>query len=178
MEQVYRFRVALKFQKKLWRRIEIKGSQTLDDFDGIIRDAFRHGFDHLSMFFRGRVWRSEDLGEINPFDGGVKNTRRIDRLGLREGDKMEYVYDFGDDVQHIVTLEKIMPAVEGIEYPRIFSQNKPKYKYCEKCDRLGKKVIATCICVDCSNEEGREVLLCDECATDEPEDHYVVEKLY
>ncbi len=122
MEQVYRFKVALKLRKRLWRRIEAKGSQTLGDLDRIIREAFKHDVsDHLSEFFRGRVWRSEGLGEIHPGGGGSGDRKRIDRLGLSEGDKMEYVYDFGDDVQHIITLEKVMEADEAAKYPRIVS---------------------------------------------------------
>ena len=35
MEKVYVFKVALKYRKELWRRIEIKGNQTLVDFDPI-----------------------------------------------------------------------------------------------------------------------------------------------
>ena len=179
MEQVYRFKVALKLRKRLWRRIEVKGSQTLGELDRIIREAFKYDmWDHLSEFFRGRVWRSEGLGEINPFEGGSGNRRRIDRLGLSEGDKMEYVYDFGDDVQHIITLEKVMEADETAKYPRIVSQNKPKYRYCEVCEGLGRKIVATWICVDCSNEEGRDVLLCDDCVMKGHEDHYAEEMLY
>ena len=178
MEQVYRFKVTLKLQRRLWRRIEAKGSQTLGDLDRIIREAFKYDVDHLSEFFRGRVWRSEGLGEINPFEGGSGDRRRIDRLGLSEGDKMEYVYDFGDDIQHIITLEKVMEADETAKYPRIVSQNKPKYRYCEVCEKLGKKIVATWICVDCSNEAGRDVLLCNDCVMKGHEDHYAEEMLY
>lgn len=179
MEQVYRFKVALKTQKRLWRRIEIKGSQTLRHLDHAIRDAFKHDeWDHLSAFFQGRVWRSKCLGEISPFEKGSGGRKRIDGLGLSEGDAMEYVYDFGDDIQHVVTLEKMVDLDKAAEYPRIVSQNKPRYRYCTVCEALGKQVVATWICIDCSNEEGRDVLLCDDCASKEDEDHYVVEMLY
>jgi hypothetical protein len=179
MEQVYRFKVALKLRRRLWRRIEVKGTQTLGDLDRIIREAFKYDmWDHLSEFFRGRVWRSEGLGEIHPGGGGSGDRKRIDSLGLSEGDKMEYVYDFGDDIQHIITLDKVMELDETAKYPHIVSQNKPKYRYCEVCEELGKKIVATWICVDCSNEEGRDVLLCDDCVMKEHEDHYSEEVLY
>ena len=49
MEKVYVFKVALKYRKGLWRRIEIKGDQTLADLDHIIRIAFNHDtWDHLT----------------------------------------------------------------------------------------------------------------------------------
>jgi len=34
------------------------------------------------------------------------------------GEKLTYVYDFGDDWQHVVLVEKIAPSQEGVAYPR------------------------------------------------------------
>ncbi len=67
MEIIYVFKVVLKYRKGLWRKIEIRGDQTLGDFDEIIREAFNYdSWDHLSMFFSGRVWKSEDYVKLNP----------------------------------------------------------------------------------------------------------------
>lgn len=141
--RVYTFKVALKHRKGLWRRIEIKGDQTLADLDYIIRDAFNHDpYDHLSEFFRGQ-WPSGGFGEIEPGGGGNGAKRRIEQLGLSEGDKLGYVYDFGDEIQHFVTLEKIVEPEEDAEYPRVISQNKPRYRYCETCKKQGEETIAT-----------------------------------
>ena len=178
MQKVYVFKVALKYRRGLWRRIEIKGNQTLADFDEIIRVAFDHDtWDHLSEFFKG-AWPQGGFGEIYPDGGGSGAKRRIEQLGLSEGDKLGYIYDFGDEIEHIVTLEKIVEAEKGAEYPRVISQNKPRYRYCERCKRKGKETIATWICIECSDEEGREVLLCEDCLDKEHEDHYAEEILY
>ena len=108
-EMVYVFKAALKYRKGLWRRIEIKSNQTLGDFDHVIRKAFNHDIgDHLSEFFLGQVWRSEGFGEIDPSGSGSGAKKKINQLCLSDGDKIEYVYDFGDDIQHIITLEKII----------------------------------------------------------------------
>jgi len=179
MKQVYRFKVALKHRRRLWRRIEIEGAQTLGDLDRTIREAFKHDlWDHLSEFFWGRVWKSKGLGEIYPGGGGSGAKKRIDSLGLSEGDRMEYVYDFGDDIQHIVTLEKVIEAEEVTKHTRIISQNKPKYSYCEVCEKLGKKMVATWVCIECSNETQRDVLVCEDCLMKEHDDHYAEEMLY
>ena len=179
MRRVFRFRVALKYRRKLWRRIDVKGSQTLGDLDRAIREAFKHYLcDHLSQFFRGKVWQSEGLGEIYPGGVGDGAEKRIDSLGLSERDKLEYVYDFGDDIQHIITLEKIMEGVETVKYPRVVSQNTPKYSYCEVCEKLGKRTLATWICIECSNEAQRDVLVCEDCMVKGHEDHYAEEMLY
>ena len=97
---------------------------------------------------------------------------------MTEGDKLGYVYDFGDCIQHIVTLEKVIKPESGVEYPIIVSQNDPKYQYCETCKKRGKKAIATWICITCSNEKKREVLLCEDCMVKEHDDHHVEEIVY
>ncbi len=178
-EKVYAFKAALKYRKRLWRRIEIKGNQTLGDFDYIIREAFNHDtWDHLSEFYSGRVWYSKGFGEIEPDGRGSGAKKQIDQLGLIEGNTMEYVYDFGDDIQHIITLEKIVEPEKETEYPRVVSKNKPKYRYCESCEEQMVKTIATWSCIECSDEEQREVLLCEDCLEKEHENHYADEILY
>lgn len=120
MEKIFVFFVALKHRKSKQQRIEIKGSQTLGDFDSIIRYAFGYDtFDHLSEFFKGKIWGQEGYGEIYPDGEGSGSDVSISQLRLSEGDKLEYVYDFGDDIQHIITLEKITYSTKGIKYPRI-----------------------------------------------------------
>ncbi len=179
MEKVYVLKVAFKARKGLWREIEIMGNQTLGDFDQIIRSAFGHDtFDHLSEFFLGRAGRSEGLGEINPFGEGSGSRVRVEQLGLFEGDIIEYVYDFGDDIQHVITLEKIVKPAEGVQYPRISSRNKPRHRYCETCKNDGRKTVATWICIKCSEKMGKAVFFCEECMENEHPDHYAEELVY
>jgi len=178
MERVYVCKVALKHRKGLWRRIEIKGDQTLAEFDHAIRLAFDHDtFDHLSEFFRGR-WSQGGFGEINPDGEGDGAEILIEQLGLFEGEKLGYIYDFGDEIYHVVTLEGIVAPEAGIEYPRVIAENKPKYRYCELCKNEGRKTRATLICIECSEEGGREVYLCADCVKKGHEDHYTDEILY
>jgi len=127
MEKAYVFKVASKYFKTDWKQIEIKDDQTLGDFDRIIREAFDYDMDdHLSQFFSGKVWRSEGFGEINFSGSGPGSKKRIKKIGLSVGDKMEYVYDFGDDFQHIIILKKIEEIEQGIKYPRITPTKKMK----------------------------------------------------
>lgn len=173
------FKAMLKYSRGRWRRIEIKGSQTLGDFDCIMREAFNHDtWDHLSEFYSGRVWRSEGFSEIEPGGGGSGSRKRIDQLGLAEGDRMEYVYDFGDDIQHIITLEEIVEPEEGVRYPRITGESKTRHRYCAMCKNQGKKTVAEWICIECSDMEGKQIWLCDGCLTKEHEDHYGDEIFY
>ena len=36
---------------------------------------------------------------------------------LQVGDQLKYVYDFGDDWRHVVSLEEILPRQKGVDYP-------------------------------------------------------------
>jgi len=175
--KVYRLKAAFKYNKRIWRRFEILGRQTLGDLDDLMRDGFGHDWsDHLSEFyvFPGGRRRKVGLGNIEPFGGGEGRRHKVSRLGLGVGDKMDYVYDFGDWIEHVITLEVIAEPEEGAEYPCEVARNKPHYHYCRDCKRAGKKTVAVWVCYDCSEEEGKAVYLCDDCV-EEHEDHYLEE---
>jgi hypothetical protein len=182
--QVYCFKAAFLHNKSLWRRIEIQGEQTLYDFDRELRLAFQHDtFDHLSGFWKlvqrgkSRRFREVDLGTINPFEGGAANELALAGLGLEVGDQLKYVYDFGDWIEHRITLESITKPEEGVEYPRLTGQNKPRYQYCRHCQDQGRETIATWICLECSTWED-QALVCEECLETHHEEHYAEEMLY
>lgn len=115
-KQLYKFRVSLKYRKDVWRRIEIQGHQTLADFDFLIRSEFGHDpSDHLGGFWklvrRGQTnrfrFRKIELGDVNPLGEGSGAEIRIAGLGLSVGDRLKYVYDFGDWIEHKIILESI-----------------------------------------------------------------------
>ena len=183
--QVYRFKASLWNRKGLWRRIEIQGGQTLADFDQVLRDAFEHDtFDHLSGFWKlirrgqSRLFREIDLGNINSFEGGEAADILVASLELEPGNALKYVYDFGDWIKHRVELEAIIEPEKDAKYPQIVGQNKPRYHYCPICKEAGKKVIATWICITCSNRLQEGVYICKNCADRDHEDHYIEEILY
>ncbi len=183
--QVYRFKAALWHRPGLWRTIEIQGKQTLADLDKALRGAFDLDvFDHLGGFWKlvrrgqGRTFREVDLGSVDPMGGGDGAELRIAGLGLAVGGELKYVYDFGDWIEHRLTLEQIAEPEAKAKYPRVVAQNKPRYQDCESCEVRGKKVRATWICIDCSNEQQREVLVCEKCLDKEHEGHYAGKILY
>jgi hypothetical protein len=183
--QVYRFKAALWYRPGLWRRIEIQGRQTLADFDYILRSAFEHDVgDHLGGFWKrvrrgtGKRFREVDLGDIDPFGGGSGANLHVAGLGLKPGDQLKYVYDFGDWIEHQISLEEVVEPEAKVKYPRIVGQNKPKYRYCQSCQAKGHKTVATWVCIDCSNDQQKEVLVCEDCLDEKHEDHFAEEILY
>ena len=91
---------------------------------------------------------------------------------------MKYVYDFGDWVEHFLTLEEISSAEKGIKYPRIAAQNKLRYRYCRSCEAAGKKTVATVLCIECSERKGKDIILCKDCFDMKHQEHYYVGILY
>jgi hypothetical protein len=184
-QQVYRFKAALWYRPGLWRTVEIQGEQTLADFDSILRAAFNHDpSDHLGGFWKltrrgkGKRVREVDLGNVDPVGGGDGAAVPVAGLELAPGDELKYVYDFGDWIQHRLTLQEIVEPEAKAKYPRIVAQNKPQYKNCESCQAKGRTTRATWICLECSDREQREVLLCEKCLGKKHEDHYAEEIVY
>jgi len=187
-EEVYRFRAAFKHRPSIWRDIEIQGEQTLMDLDREIRIAFNHDtYDHLSGFWKlvprgaGKQnrYREVDIGNITPYEGGEAADLTVASLGLKVEDNLKYVYDFGDRIEHTLTLSAIIDPQPDVKYPREAARNKPKYQYCENCKEQGKKTVATRICFTCSEAQGKDVLLCEECMrAKQHEDHYREELVY
>jgi hypothetical protein len=183
--RVYRFKASLWHDKRLWRRIEIQGGQTLAEFDAILRTAFQHDpVDHLSGFRKlvrrgqSRRFREVDLGDIDPFAGGEAAEIQIASLSLNPGDALKYVYDFGDWIEHRLELESLAQPEEETIYPRITGQNEPRYRDCRDCKDEGRKTMAIWVCHTCSGEELREILLCETCMEAHDGDHYLEEILY
>ena len=111
---IYSFKVALKHRKSLWRKIEIREEQTLGQFDRIIREAFDfEQHDHLSEFFREKVWSATGLGEIEPGGLGNGSRKKIIDLRLNIGDKLEYIYDFGDSIICLIELKDKYEVEDG-----------------------------------------------------------------
>lgn len=184
-QQVYRFKVAFKYNKSIWRRIEIQGQHTLADFDRELRDAFNHDMgDHLGGFWkltrRGqtRRFREVELGTVDPFGEGEGAESQLAGLNLKPGDELKYVYDFGDWIEHELTLEAITEPEVRVKYPRLVERNKPRHQYCRHCKEEGKKTVATWICIECSEQEGTEVVVCEACLGQHHEDHYADEITY
>ena len=185
-EKIYRFKAMLKYQKHIWRKVEIKGSQTLETLSTELISIFEHDWDHLSAFWkiirRGETkrFREVEVGKINPFEN-VENKGAdtpIAALELQPKDRLKFVHDFGDWHEHILELEKIEEAQEGIEYPRVSAQNKPRYSYCPHCKENGDKVVATRMCYTCSGAKQEDILTCNDCDYKFHEEHYTNTVVY
>lgn len=120
-QQVYRIRAAYVHRPTTQRVVEARGDNTLAELDAALQDAFRHESDHMSGFYvrAGGSERPVWLATFNPFGNTEEGTdHELAELGLEVGADWVYVYDFGDWIEHTVTVEAVLPPASGVEYPR------------------------------------------------------------
>lgn len=119
----YQFKIQIKNINKplVWRRIKVPAHFSFQEFHIAIQIAF--GWENCHLFlFSPKGFGSEPLIEL-PHDDNINDgidTKNAYELKLSEifhseKQKYTYIYDFGDDWEHSIVLEKI--ETETIMYP-------------------------------------------------------------
>jgi hypothetical protein len=111
--EVLRLKVTLEGSKPpIWRRLEVPDDVHLAVLHGILQTAFGWTNAHLHAF------EIEDHDEVRILEGARLRRTKISELLGKPGDRLTYVYDFGDDWRHQIVLEERLPADSGARYPR------------------------------------------------------------
>lgn len=109
LRSIYQFKVTLNgIRPPVWRRFVIASTENLADLHLVLQIVMGWTDSHLHEFAKG----SERYGvpdEDFPSDIHDESKFRIDQVLKQEKDKLRYTYDFGDDWDHEVVLEKILP---------------------------------------------------------------------
>lgn len=113
----YRIRVDLGHTKPpLWRRLELASDLTLDRVHEILQIAFGWTDSHLHRFASGGGAYDPDSEhylsphEVAEGELGVPEAEvRLDEVLVEPGDELAYLYDFGDDWEHVLRLEAVLP---------------------------------------------------------------------
>lgn len=115
-EVTYRVRIDLKDAKPpIWRRLDISSHLSLDEVHEIIQAAFEWTDSHLHRFALGTsVWDLDAENFLCPYDvedgdtdGVPAHDVRLDEVLVDVGDRLLYVYDYGDSWEHVVRLEAV-----------------------------------------------------------------------
>ena len=124
-DHVYEFKITLKgIRPPIWRRIQVPETFTFWDLHVAIQDAMGWCDSHLHEFsvfnpstkLVERVGIPSDLAPaIAPILPGWE--LRIDRYFTADNPRADYYYDFGDDWQHSVVLEKVVSRDPSVGYP-------------------------------------------------------------
>lgn len=119
----------------IWREIAVLNNWSLYELAGAIVESFNFDFDHCFGFF-------SNISEYNYFDSekryelfadlkdqgieqtGAKSVKKtkIKEVWQKVGDKIMFLFDYGDDWQFIVKLIGFSERENKQEYPRILKK--------------------------------------------------------
>lgn len=134
-------KVALRDNERIWRRVAVRRSQTLDHLHSAIFKAFDRFDPHLYSFYfpepetKGQTALTSATEFTSPvcldeeyFEAGAPLPQnaakaRIGTLNLAVGQAFQYLFDFGDSWWHDLVVEAIDAPAEAGRYPRILEKH-------------------------------------------------------
>lgn len=118
-DRIWQLKVTLTDSKPpIWRRIQVPGSISLYKLHQIIQAIMPWQGYHLYEFQVGELRYGDPDPEDAFYERNVKSARRIklSQVLPEPKAKLSYVYDFGDNWDHSVVVEKILPPEPGVTY--------------------------------------------------------------
>jgi hypothetical protein len=122
--KVYQFKITLRdIKPPIWRRIQVPENYTFWNLHFAIQDAMGWYDVHLHEFeikhpISGFAVMIGDPKNSSGFDKILDEKKQnIDKWFNLENNKAFYLYDFGDNWEHAIILEKILPKDNAITYP-------------------------------------------------------------
>jgi hypothetical protein len=106
----FRIQIAGITKPPVWRKLVVPDNFTFEHFHHIIQVAFGWDGYHLYQFSEKGYTSDWFIGEPSPEDEDeVRDSRKIklSQVFGKKGQKFIYVYDFGDNWEHVITLEMI-----------------------------------------------------------------------
>lgn len=124
-KNVYQFKITMKdIKPAIWRRIQVPENYTFWDLHVAIQDSMGWTDSHLHAFrmVNPETEEQEEIGipddsEFAEYPMLAGWEEDIADWFSEDNKKANYNYDFGDDWNHEVVLEKILPKEEGVKYP-------------------------------------------------------------
>ena len=130
-KQIYQLKITLQdIEPPIWRRILVPSTYDFWQLHCAIQDAFGWTDSHLHQFTYtdsytdnkanmpivfGIPYEAEFEDDLVALAGWQ---HKIDRYITNDIGNILYTYDFGDDWQHTIELEEILPYEKGTKYPR------------------------------------------------------------
>ncbi|MEO0837442.1 MAG: plasmid pRiA4b ORF-3 family protein [Cyanobacteria bacterium J06643_5] len=114
-QTVYQLKITLKgIRPPIWRRVQLDSKTKLQDLHMIIQEAMGWDNYHLHSFTIGGY----EYGQAgDDFDVRSENNVKLSDVVAGEKSKFFYTYDFGDDWEHEIIVEKELPAAPDAFYP-------------------------------------------------------------
>ena len=120
-QEIYQVKVTLLYTKPpIWRRLLLPAGLTLDVLHHVLQVAMGWTDSHLHEFSVGNkrfgVPDPEDQFMDLPPIGDERRAHLFMVLG-KAGAKARYTYDFGDNWEHAIVVEKVLQPEPGVAYP-------------------------------------------------------------
>ena len=117
----YQLKITIKnSHPPIWRRIIVPAHISFYELDDIIEKAFGWTHDHMFAF----DFRDIDVDFVgSPMRGADDTADECIDEWIEEGESFLYTYDFGDDWQHTVKVEKIIEYDK--RYPQVIKSKGP-----------------------------------------------------
>jgi hypothetical protein len=110
----FQIKITLRGSKPpIWRRVVVPVDIRLDKLHDVIQTVMGWHNGHLHAFeIDGEAYQGRSLGADWDEDSGAldESEFRLGELVSGAKDKFSYVYDFGDDWDHTLAIEKLIPA--------------------------------------------------------------------
>jgi hypothetical protein len=101
-------------QPPIWRRLQVPAAANLNWFHAVLQVAMGWTNSHLHQFICGEHSYAEAEAHLEQYEGdpSVRDESKFTLAELLNDvhKGLIYEYDFGDSWEHIVTVEKILPA--------------------------------------------------------------------
>lgn len=114
---VYQLKITLKnISPPIWRRLQINDC-SLAKLHQLIQDSMGWHACHLHTFEIGGAQYAEpsEFDDEDLLDSRKLKLSQVIAQGFK---KFGYVYDMGDNWDHVIQVEKTLPAEPGVKYPR------------------------------------------------------------
>jgi len=117
---LYQLKITLRDCKPpIWRRIVVRADMKLDRLHRVIQTAMGWSDCHLHQFVAGRVFYGIPDPEFDDLSDEMLNEKRYTVADLAPMAKKRFIYeyDFGDNWEHEVVVEKVLPPDADFKHP-------------------------------------------------------------
>lgn len=114
-DTIYQLKITLDGSKPpIWRRIQVNSNIKLGKLHEIILATMGWLGGHMHQFSIDGI----DYGHPDPqLNFQDENKATLSKLVREENSRFSYTYDFGDNWEHRILLEKILPRDKTVQYP-------------------------------------------------------------
>lgn len=110
----------------IWRRLELASDLRLDEVHWVLQAAFEWEGGHLHQFsVDDRIWDDGSAAGFgpSPFNSSPapepESKTVLSQVLAVVGDRLDYLYDFGDSWEHVVMVEEIVEPAPGAPRARV-----------------------------------------------------------